>query len=290
MQLAALRGLAKSPRSGRKTARRCEAIVGAGGEIWCEIVRPDQDAAALLAPDARPDHGRAGDGARRRAARAAGAARLPAGLAFPGRRRREGGDRGHRAGARAAGGGRHRPAGAAATVRRLRQFPQLSGRPHRALRRPQVAPGPGAAAQRRDPRAGLLCRRRASPRARPTPRAGASPRFWTECRGARRGEPGVATSSSVRLVRRTARDIRDLHARAFGPGRFARTAYRVREGTPEFSPFCRVCRIDGRLAAAVRFTPDSDRRQGRRTPARPAGRRARFRQPGLRARAGRQGA
>ena len=50
-------------------------------------------------------------------------------------------------------------------------------------------------------------------------------------------------------------DIRDLHARAFGPGRFARTAYRVREGTPEFSPFCRVCRIDGRLAAAVRFTP-----------------------------------
>ncbi len=50
-------------------------------------------------------------------------------------------------------------------------------------------------------------------------------------------------------------DIRALHARAFGPGRFARTAYRVREGTPEFSPFCRVCRIDGRLAAAVRFTP-----------------------------------
>lgn len=50
-------------------------------------------------------------------------------------------------------------------------------------------------------------------------------------------------------------DIRGLHARAFGPGRFTRTAYRVREGTPEFSPFCRVCRIDGRLAAAVRFTP-----------------------------------
>ena len=29
----------------------------------------------------------------------------------------------------------------------------------------------------------------------------------------------------------------------------------VREGTAEFSPFCRVCRIDGQLAAAVRFTP-----------------------------------
>jgi predicted N-acetyltransferase YhbS len=50
-------------------------------------------------------------------------------------------------------------------------------------------------------------------------------------------------------------DIRALHARAFGPGRFARTAYRLREGTAEASPFCRVCRIDGHLAAAVRFTP-----------------------------------
>jgi predicted N-acetyltransferase YhbS len=50
-------------------------------------------------------------------------------------------------------------------------------------------------------------------------------------------------------------DIRALHARAFGPGRFARTAYRLREGTAQFSPFCRVCRIDGQLAAAVRFTP-----------------------------------
>lgn len=49
--------------------------------------------------------------------------------------------------------------------------------------------------------------------------------------------------------------IRALHARAFGPGRFVRTAYRVREGAGDFSPFCRVCLIDGRLAAAVRFTP-----------------------------------
>jgi predicted N-acetyltransferase YhbS len=49
--------------------------------------------------------------------------------------------------------------------------------------------------------------------------------------------------------------ISELHNRVFGPGRFARTAYRVREGAPEVSPFCRVCRIDGRLAAAVRFTP-----------------------------------
>ena len=50
-------------------------------------------------------------------------------------------------------------------------------------------------------------------------------------------------------------EIAALHARAMGPGRFARTAYRVREGTREaFSPFCRVCLIEGRMAAAVRFT------------------------------------
>ena len=49
--------------------------------------------------------------------------------------------------------------------------------------------------------------------------------------------------------------IRALHARAFGPGRFVRTAYRVREGAGDVSPFCRICLIDGRLVAAVRFTP-----------------------------------
>jgi predicted N-acetyltransferase YhbS len=50
-------------------------------------------------------------------------------------------------------------------------------------------------------------------------------------------------------------EISALHARAFGPGRFARTAYRVREGAPCASPYCRVCLIDGRIIAAVRFTP-----------------------------------
>jgi len=50
-------------------------------------------------------------------------------------------------------------------------------------------------------------------------------------------------------------EIAALHARAFGPGRFARTAYRVREGTGEVSPFCRVCLIGGEIVAAVRFTP-----------------------------------
>src|SRR5262245_39068113 len=49
--------------------------------------------------------------------------------------------------------------------------------------------------------------------------------------------------------------ISALHAAAFGPGRFARTAYRVREGTGLASRYCRVCLIDGRIIAAVRFTP-----------------------------------
>lgn len=48
--------------------------------------------------------------------------------------------------------------------------------------------------------------------------------------------------------------ISQLHALAFGPGRYTRTAYRIREGTGAFSPYCRACLIDGRLVAAVRFT------------------------------------
>jgi predicted N-acetyltransferase YhbS len=49
--------------------------------------------------------------------------------------------------------------------------------------------------------------------------------------------------------------IAALEARAMGPGRFARTAHRVREAAPAgFSPFCRVCVLAGRLIAAVRFT------------------------------------
>jgi predicted N-acetyltransferase YhbS len=48
--------------------------------------------------------------------------------------------------------------------------------------------------------------------------------------------------------------IRLLHARAFGPGRFARTAYRVREGGRPHSPFCRVCVVGERMAATVCLT------------------------------------
>ncbi len=48
--------------------------------------------------------------------------------------------------------------------------------------------------------------------------------------------------------------ISALHARVFGPGRFARSAYRVREGTPTISPFCRLAEIDTTLIAAIRMT------------------------------------
>lgn len=48
--------------------------------------------------------------------------------------------------------------------------------------------------------------------------------------------------------------ISALHARVFGPGRFARSAYRVREGKGLMSRFCRVAEVDGRIVASVRLT------------------------------------
>lgn len=51
--------------------------------------------------------------------------------------------------------------------------------------------------------------------------------------------------------------IEALHAHAFGPGRFTRTAYRVREGQDDakrdLSPFCRVAMLDGRLIGALKL-------------------------------------
>lgn len=49
--------------------------------------------------------------------------------------------------------------------------------------------------------------------------------------------------------------IEALHAKVFGPGRFTRTAYRVREGTPCVSLYCRAVTHGDRLIAAVRMTP-----------------------------------
>lgn len=48
--------------------------------------------------------------------------------------------------------------------------------------------------------------------------------------------------------------ISRLHSDVLGPGRFARSAYRVREGTGGLSRFCRVVELNGRLVAALRMT------------------------------------
>jgi predicted N-acetyltransferase YhbS len=45
-----------------------------------------------------------------------------------------------------------------------------------------------------------------------------------------------------------------LSADAFGPGRFARTAYRIREGVKPIAPLCLTARVDGRLVGGIRFT------------------------------------
>lgn len=48
--------------------------------------------------------------------------------------------------------------------------------------------------------------------------------------------------------------VSQLNAAVFGPGRFTRTAYRVREGAPALSPYCRAAFLGDRMIAAVRFT------------------------------------
>jgi predicted N-acetyltransferase YhbS len=48
--------------------------------------------------------------------------------------------------------------------------------------------------------------------------------------------------------------VSHLNARVFGPGRFTRTAYRVREGAPLISRYCRAAFAGNRMIAAVRFT------------------------------------
>jgi len=61
------------------------------------------------------------------------------------------------------------------------------------------------------------------------------------------------------FVRPATRDdlsaIAALHDMTFGPGAYARTAYRIREGMPPISPFCLVSFLGGELVATVRFTP-----------------------------------
>lgn len=49
--------------------------------------------------------------------------------------------------------------------------------------------------------------------------------------------------------------IERLHARAFGPGRFARTAYRLREGVAALPDLCLTAHIETYLAGSVRVGP-----------------------------------
>ncbi|MFA5955779.1 GNAT family N-acetyltransferase [Hyphomicrobium sp.] len=49
-------------------------------------------------------------------------------------------------------------------------------------------------------------------------------------------------------------EISELHARVFGPGRFARSAYRVREGKGHLSRFCLVACLGKTIVASIRTT------------------------------------
>jgi predicted N-acetyltransferase YhbS len=49
-------------------------------------------------------------------------------------------------------------------------------------------------------------------------------------------------------------EISKLHARVFGPGRFTRSAYRVREGKGHLSRFCLVACLGKAVIASIRTT------------------------------------
>ena len=52
-----------------------------------------------------------------------------------------------------------------------------------------------------------------------------------------------------------AEPIERLNERVFGPGRFARTAYRIRETAPPEPSLCFVARVGTRLVGATAMTP-----------------------------------
>jgi len=52
-----------------------------------------------------------------------------------------------------------------------------------------------------------------------------------------------------------AQGIERLHARAFGPGRFARTAYRLREGAAPLPSLCFTALVGTYLVGSVRIGP-----------------------------------
>ncbi len=50
-------------------------------------------------------------------------------------------------------------------------------------------------------------------------------------------------------------EVEQLHADAFGPGRYARAAFRIREGGPHDRSLSRVALKDDKVIASVRMTP-----------------------------------
>jgi predicted N-acetyltransferase YhbS len=72
-------------------------------------------------------------------------------------------------------------------------------------------------------------------------------------------EANAAPSAAPFIIRaeRPADDatIESLHEISFGPGRFARTAFRLREGVPHDRALAFVAMFGGRIGGSVRLTP-----------------------------------
>lgn len=66
----------------------------------------------------------------------------------------------------------------------------------------------------------------------------------------------MLTSTIVTGAETAAHDteIEAIHADAFGPGRFARAAFRIREGGPHDRSLSRVAVLEGKVIASVRMT------------------------------------
>ena len=57
-------------------------------------------------------------------------------------------------------------------------------------------------------------------------------------------------------------EIEEINAEAFGPGRFTRAAYRIREGGPHDRALSFVAQYDGKVIASVRMRPCAEPRSG----------------------------
>jgi predicted N-acetyltransferase YhbS len=71
------------------------------------------------------------------------------------------------------------------------------------------------------------------------------------------GTLDLMSSSSFKIRLETDGDaqvLSELSAQAFGPGRFTRSAYRVREGVPPVGALCLCGLLDERLVGGIRFT------------------------------------